>query len=80
MSELVQPLLSVDTLRLLSMIQILKKAALGSANSGSVTQFHFYVFIGWGLLLSRLSQEQFTELSGVDGRNAMLTSLTTLEG
>ena len=39
----------------------------------------WYCFIGWGLLLSRLSQEQFSELAGNDGRNAMLTSLNTME-
>lgn len=79
LSDLVQPLLSIDTFRLLQMVQALKKASLGSANSGSVTQFHLYCFIGWGLLLSRLSQEQFTELSGNEGKNAILSSLDTFE-
>lgn len=79
LSELVQPLLSIDTNRIMQMTHILKKASLGSANAGSVTQFHFYCLIGWGLLLSRLSQEQFAELAGCEGRTAMLTSLSMME-
>ena len=35
-SDLVQPLLSVDTDRIMQMIHILKKASLGSANSGEL--------------------------------------------
>lgn len=79
LSELVSPLLSLDTERITHMVEALKVRCPGQTKAGSATPMHFYCGLGFGLMLSRLYQEQLSEIIGGDGGNVMVRYLSLLQ-
>ncbi|XP_066935726.1 focadhesin-like isoform X2 [Clytia hemisphaerica] len=58
LSEMVRPLLALDAGRILQMINTLKERCPGQSKAGTSSVLHFYTGIGYGMLMSRLSQIQ----------------------